>query len=209
MTSDPAPARRRGRPAGSRAGAPETREAILAAARTEFAARGYAKASIRGIARVAGVDPALVHHHFGTKENLFRAALEFAFAPALEAREILGPGPEGVGERLVRTFLSVWEVPEVRERLIAVIRSALTEEPAAAMLREFVSRELLVRVAAQLDVPDPRLRAELAASHMVGVAILRYVLQVEPLASAGTDELVGLIAPTLQRYLTGVEPTAP
>jgi AcrR family transcriptional regulator len=209
MTSGTAPARRRGRPAGSRAGAPETREAILAAARSEFAARGYAKASIRGIARAAGVDPALVHHHFGTKEHLFGAALKFTFAPALETRDILGPGTEGVGERLVRTFLSVWEVPEVRERLIAVIRSALTEEPAAAMLREFVSRELLMRVAAQLDVPDPRLRAELAASHMVGMAVLRYVLQVEPLASADTEQLVALVAPTLQRYLTAAEPTAP
>ncbi|WP_377269945.1 TetR family transcriptional regulator [Peterkaempfera sp. SMS 1(5)a] len=202
MSPEEAPARRRGRPTGSRAGAPETREAILAAARSEFAARGYAKASIRGIARTAGVDPALVHHHFGTKEKLFGAALEFTFAPALVVPEILEGGPEGVGERLARRFLSTWEVPEVRERLIAVMRSALTEDAAAAMLREFVSRELLLRIAAQLDVPEPHLRAELAASHMVGMAVLRYVLQVEPLASADPEELVGLVAPALQRYLT-------
>ncbi|MFF4651029.1 TetR family transcriptional regulator [Streptomyces sp. NPDC001380] len=202
MSAEEAPARRRGRPAGSRAGAPRTREAILAAARSEFAARGYAKASIRGIARAAGVDPALVHHHFGSKDQLFAAALEITFAPALMVHDAVAGGPEGVGERLARSFLSLWEQPEVRERLIAVIRSALTEDQATVMLREFVSRELMERIAAGLDVPEPQLRAELAASHMVGLALARYVIRVEPLASADPEELVRLVAPVLQRYLT-------
>jgi AcrR family transcriptional regulator len=199
----PAPsARRRGRPAGARAGAPDTREAILTAARAEFAARGYAKASIRGIARAAGVDPALVHHHFGSKDQLFAAALAISFAPALAVAEVMAGSPEGVGERLARFFFSLWEQPELRERLVAVFRSAFTEEQAATMLREFVSRELLLRVADLLDVPDPQLRAELASSHMVGLLLVRYVVQVEPLASADPEELIRLVAPTLQRYLT-------
>src|SRR5690606_13443580 len=101
----------------------------------------------------------------------------------------------------------IWENPETREPLLVIVRSALTAEPAAAALREFVSRELLVRVAGQLSVPDPRLRAELAASQMMGLAILRYVLKVEPLASADVETLVGLVAPALQRYLT--EPLTP
>ena len=99
-------------------------------------------------------------------------------------------------------FLGVWEEPSTREPLLVIVRSALTAEPAAAALREFVFRELLTGIASELNVPDPRLRAELAASQMVGLVILRYVLRVEPLASADLETLVRFVAPTVQRYLT-------
>jgi AcrR family transcriptional regulator len=197
------PVRRRGRPARTdSAGGPGARERILAAARKEFAERGYDKASIRGIAKEAGVDPSLVHHYFGTKEQVFAAAIELSFEPALNLPDVLAGGTDGIGERLARYFIGVWENPVTRAPLLAVIRSAMTHETAAKVLRGFVLRRLLQRVAAELAVPNPQFRAELAASQLVGIAMLRYVLQVEPMATARAEEIIELIAPTLQRYLT-------
>ncbi|GAA1921045.1 TetR family transcriptional regulator [Streptantibioticus ferralitis] len=201
----PSPKRRRGRPTGARAGDSGTRERILAAARAVFSERGYDRTSIRAIARAAEVDPALVHHYFGAKEQIFEAAIEVSFAPALSVPELLAAGPEGVGERLARYFLSVWQNPVTRAPLLAVVRSAVTNETAATVLRGFVLRRLLLRVVGELDLPDARLRAELAAAQMMGVVLMRYVLKVEPLASATEEEVVAYVAPTIQRYLTAAE----
>ncbi|GLV86228.1 TetR family transcriptional regulator [Streptomyces lavendulae subsp. lavendulae] len=181
---------------------PGTQERIRLAAREVFSERGYDKTSVRGVAKVAGVDPALVHHYFGSKDDLFAAAIEVSMEPALVVPAIIGDGPEGIGERLARYFLGIWENPVSRAPLLAVIRSALTHEAAAKVLRGLILRRVLERVAADLDVPDPTLRAELAASHMIGIALLRYVVRVEPLASADPETIVALVAPTLQRYLT-------
>ncbi|ROQ68083.1 TetR family transcriptional regulator [Streptomyces sp. 840.1] len=201
--SPPPPPRRRGRPSRTEAGTgPDTRTRILAAARTEFAERGYDKTSVRGIAKAAGVDAALVHHYFGTKDEVFAAAIEVSFEPALVLPDILGSSPEGLGERLARYFIGVWENPVSRAPLLAVMRSAMTHEAAAKVLRVFVLRRLLDRIADRLDVPDATFRAELAASHMVGIAVLRYVIQAEPLASADPEKIIAMVAPTLQRYLT-------
>ncbi|KQX45676.1 MULTISPECIES: TetR family transcriptional regulator [unclassified Streptomyces] len=200
--TEPAP-RRRGRPSrtGEESG-PGTRERILEAARAQFAERGYDKTSVRGIAKAAGVDPALVHHYFGTKDEVFAASIEVSFEPATVVPAIVGGPREAIGERLARFFIGVWENPASRAPLLAVVRSALTHEAAAKVLRAFVLRRLLERIAAELDVPDPKFRAELAASHMIGIAIMRYVIQVEPLASADPEDIVTQVAPTLQRYLT-------
>ncbi|MFF7497409.1 TetR/AcrR family transcriptional regulator [Streptomyces rubiginosohelvolus] len=202
-TTDGAPApRRRGRPSRKAASeGPDARTRILEAARTEFAERGYDKTSIRGIAKAAGVDAALVHHYFGTKDEVFAAAVEVTFEPALVLPAVLGGDPDGLGERLARFFLSVWEDPGTRTPLLAILRSAVTHEAAANVLRDFVLRRLLERIAAELDVPDPTLRAELAASHMLGIAMLRYVVRAEPLASADPEDIIAMVAPTLQRYL--------
>ncbi|MER5500378.1 MULTISPECIES: TetR family transcriptional regulator [unclassified Streptomyces] len=197
MTDGP---KRRGRP--SRTTGPDARTRILDAARTEFAERGYDRTSIRGVARAAGVDSALVHHYFGTKDEVFAAAVELSFEPALVIPAVLGEGTDGLGERLARYFLSVWENPASRAPLLAIMRSALTHEAAAKVLRGFVLRRLLERVAEELDVPDATFRAELAASHMIGIVMLRYVLRTEPLASAPPERIVEMVAPTLQRYLT-------
>ncbi|MET7858912.1 TetR family transcriptional regulator [Streptomyces sp. NPDC005318] len=195
--------RRRGRPARTaEATGPGARERILEAARTEFAERGYDKTSIRGIAKAAGVDAALVHHYFGTKDDVFAAAIEVSFEPALVLPAIIGNGTDGLGERLVRYFIGVWENPVSRAPLLAIMRSALTHEAAAKVLRGFVLRRLLERIAETLDVPDATFRAELAASHMIGIAMLRYVIRAEPLASAEPEKIVAMVAPTLQRYLT-------
>ncbi|WP_069813942.1 TetR/AcrR family transcriptional regulator [Streptomyces sp. TP-A0874] len=199
-----APRRRRGRPARAlgREG-PGARERILLAAREEFAARGYDKTSVRGIGRTARVDPALVHHYFGSKEQVFAAAIELSFEPAAQVADLVSQSPEHAGERLARLFLGVWENPATKAPLLAVLRSAVTHEAAAAVLREVVLRTVLERVATNLDVPNPKLRAELAGAQMVGIAMLRYVIEVEPLATADASEIVELVAPNLQRYLTG------
>ncbi|MET8679235.1 TetR family transcriptional regulator [Streptomyces sp. NPDC004647] len=195
--------RKRGRPSRTDAAdGPATRDRILSAARTEFAERGYDKTTVRGIARAADVDPALVHHYFGTKEQVFAAAIEVALEPALSVPEVLAQGTEDVGERLARFFIGVWENPATRAPLLAVIRSAVTHETAASVLRNFVLRRMLGRVAGELDVPDPTFRAELAASQLVGIAMLRYVVKVEPMATADAEEIIAMVAPTLQRYLT-------
>ncbi|OKI07328.1 TetR family transcriptional regulator [Streptomyces sp. CB02923] len=202
----PAPApRKRGRPSRTDAvDGPGARERILAAARAEFAARGYEKASIRGIAKAADVDPALVHHYYGTKEQVFAAAVEVSFAPAMNAPEaVLEGGLDGVGERLTRFVLGVWENPVTREPLLAVVRSALTNDVAAAVFRKLVARQLLRRIAAELTVPDADLRAELAAAQLVGTAMLRYVIRLEPLASADPEWIVARVAPVVQQHLTG------
>ncbi|MDX3687039.1 MULTISPECIES: TetR family transcriptional regulator [unclassified Streptomyces] len=194
--------RRRGRPSRTAGTGPDARTRILEAARTEFAERGYDKTSVRGIARAAGVDAALVHHYFGTKDEVFAAAIELSFEPALVLPQVLGGPTDGLGERLARYFIGVWENPVSRAPLLAILRSALTHEAAAKVLRGFVLRRLLERIAAELDVPDPTFRAELAASHMIGIAMLRYVIRAEPLASTDPEKIIGMVAPTLQRYLS-------
>ncbi|MFF4356226.1 TetR family transcriptional regulator [Streptomyces sp. NPDC001604] len=203
MTEAPDPtARRRGR--RPRTESADTRDRILTVAREEFSERGYEKTSVRGIAKAAGVDSALVHHYFGTKEQVFEAAIEVAFAPALNAPEALADGPpDGVGERLTRFIFGIWENPTTRTPLLAIVRSAVNNEAAAAVFRRLVASQLLRRVAAQLDRPDAELRAELAAAQLVGCAMLRYVIKVEPLASADVEQIIARVAPVVQGHLTG------
>ncbi|MFF6997777.1 TetR family transcriptional regulator [Streptomyces sp. NPDC008313] len=197
--------RRRGRPSRTQTETgPATRDRILEAAREEFSERGYEKTSVRGIAKTAGVDSALVHHYFGTKEQVFEAAIEVAFAPALDAPAALEEGPlDGVGERLTRFILGIWENPATRTPLLAIVRSAVNNETAAAVFRRLVAAQLLRRIAGALDVPDGELRAELAAAQLVGIAMLRYVIKVEPLASADPEQIVRRVAPVVQAHLTG------
>ena len=199
-----ATARRRGRPRRTESGAAgETRDRILAAAREEFSEHGYEKTSVRGIAKAAGVDSALVHHYFGTKEQLFQAAVETVFAPALSAPDVIFEGPaDEVGERFARFLFGVWENPVTRTPLLAVLRSAVTNEVAAAVFRRLVTSQLMRRVAGRLGLPDAELRAELAAAQLVGVAMMRYVIKLEPLASADIEVIVARVAPVVQRHLT-------
>ncbi|KAF5995672.1 MULTISPECIES: TetR/AcrR family transcriptional regulator [Streptomyces] len=202
--TDAATPRRRGRPSRTETeAAPATRDRILDAAREEFSERGYEKTSVRGIAKAAGVDSALVHHYFGTKEQVFEAAIEGAFAPALAAPTAVEDGPlDTVGERLTRFLLGIWENPTTRTPLLAIVRSAVNNESAAAVFRRLVAAQLLRRIAGRLDLPDAELRAELAAAQLVGVAMLRYVIKVEPLASADVERIVERVAPVVQGHLT-------
>jgi len=189
---------------GRRPGAGGTREKILAAARFQFSEAGYEGATIRDIAGEAGVDPALVLHYFGSKEGVFVAAVEFPIDPAEVLPGLLAPGLEGLGERLVRFFLGAWDSP-AGSPLLGLIRSVVGNERAAALVRDFVSREVLGRIAEALELDQPQLRASLAASQLIGLAMLRYVVKLEPLASAEPDEVAAWLGPTLQRYLTDPE----
>ncbi|GAA4716891.1 TetR/AcrR family transcriptional regulator [Phytohabitans rumicis] len=189
---------------GRRPGNPDTREAILGAAREAFAERGFDAASIRAIATSAGVDPALVHHYFGTKEQLFKACMNFPIDPAEVFPKLLADGPDGLGERLVRTFLAIWDSP-AGVPAVALMRSALTNEWTARLMREFVATQLIRYVLPRLDM-DPAeapLRASLVATQMAGLAMIRYVLKLQPLASAPPEVVVAAIGPTVQRYVTG------
>ena len=187
---------------GRRPGAPDTRATILDAARSAFAEKGFAGTTIRAVASMAGVDAALVHHYFGTKDDLFLAAMELPFDPAEQIPVVLAGDPDGVGERLVRLFLGVWEQPGFRAPILGMLRSAMTGEQGAAMLREFVGSALLGRVAASVGQTDP-LRVQAAVAQLVGVVMLRHVIRIEPMASATTEEIVALVAPVVQRHLVG------
>jgi AcrR family transcriptional regulator len=188
---------------GRRPGTGDTRGEILDAARHEFAEKGYDGASVRGIARAASVDPALVHHFFGSKEQVFVAAMALPVDPSEMVPDVLDGDPELLGERFARAFLGLWSNPEFREPMLALLRSAATGERGATMLREFVGAAMLGRLAQHLDGPDVALRISTAAAQMVGVALLRYVIKIPALVTATDEEIVALVAPTLQRYLTG------
>jgi AcrR family transcriptional regulator len=194
---------------GRRPGVSGTREAILDAARRAFAEQGYQRATIRGVAELAGVDPALVHHYFGTKQDLFVAAVQLPINPVPQLMAVLGEDPDRTGERIVEVFLSVWDHAADQSPLLALIRSAVGDERAAAMLREFITEEVLGQLAHRLGSPDARLRATLVASQLIGLAMARYIVRVEPLASAPAAELTAAVGPTLQRYLTGDVAAAP
>jgi AcrR family transcriptional regulator len=186
---------------GRRPGAGGTREKILTAARTQFARHGYEAATIRGIANAARVDPKLVLHYFDTKEGVFEAAMDFPFDPGQALPKLLEPGLDGLGTRMALFFLEIWDSP-AGARAHALLRSVVATETAAALMRDFASREILGRLAEKLELDHPQLRASMVASQLVGIAILRYVVKVEPLASTPPAALAELIGPTLQRYLT-------
>lgn len=195
------------RRAGRRPGKPDTQRVILNAARQTFAERGYDGASIRLIAATAGVDPGLVHHYFGSKQELFRATLQAPIDPGTIIAEVFAGGVETLGERLLDKFLSVWEDPVAGPGFEALLRSALSNEMSANLVREFfatqVVRRLLTTLGAHVDPAEVPQRASLVASQLFGLAVIRHVLKVEPLASTPRATVIAAAAPNLQRYLTG------
>jgi AcrR family transcriptional regulator len=187
---------------GRRPGNQDTREAILDSARKAFSDRGYDGASIRAIATGAEVDPALVHHYFGTKEQLFLATIKAPVNPAELIPQALGTTIEGAGERLVTAFLGVWDSP-AGSAAVALIRSAVQHEWSARMLREFMVTQILRRAVKALDI-DPAeasVRSSLVATQMMGLAMARYIIKIEPVADMAPDAVVRLVAPTVQHYL--------
>jgi len=191
------------RRSGRRPGPSGTREAILAAARRQFAAQGYDRTSMRGIAAEAGVDQALVAHFFGAKQQLFVEVVRLPFEPSDLLPVLLEGDRETLGERLAGFVASVLESPESRARVLGIVRAAASEPEAARMLREFLRGELWAPLAEQLGAEDAELRVTLAGSQIVGMVMARHVIEVEPLAELSSSELVALLAPTLQRYLVG------
>jgi AcrR family transcriptional regulator len=189
---------------GRRPGNQDTREAILESARQAFSERGFDGASIRQIATGAGVDPALVHHYFGAKDKLFLATMRWPLDPAEVLPKIFEGGVDGIGERLVRTFLGVWDSP-AGASMAALLRSAVQHEWSLRMLREFLVSQVFRRAmrGLELDPAEAPARASLVASQMMGLAMIRYILKVEPMASMSADDVVRHVAPTIQRYLSG------
>lgn len=191
---------------GRRPGPTSTREAILDAAKEAFGSKGYEATSLRGVARAAGVDPSMVTHFFGSKDGLFEAALALPLDPAVVVAGLLADGVEGLGERVVRTFLGVWDSTPGQGPMLAMLRSAVSHEDSAAQLRELLLRVILRPVADAAGGDQPERRAALLASQIAGLALTRYVLRIEPIASASADELAPVIGTTLQRYLSGPLP---
>lgn len=186
---------------GRRPGAGGTRERILAAARNDFSKSGFDGTTIRAIAAQAKVDPALVLHYYESKDAIFREAVRFPVDPAEFIPGLVAPGVDGLGDRLVRFFVDTWDSP-AGGAMLGVIRSVVANDDAATLMREFITREVLGRLAKALDVDEPQLRASLAGAQLIGMAMLRYVVKVEPIASADADQIVAWLGPTIQRYFT-------
>lgn len=190
---------------GRRPGGPDTRGQILDAARAAFAEKGFGRTTIRGVAASAGVDPALVHHYFGNKDDLFVAALEIRVDPRDIVPSVFAQGVEGAGERLLRVFLSVWDDPDSRLPLVALVRTSLARESAHTLLHEGMLRLIFAPLIEVLP-DDAQRRSQLVATQMIGLVIARYVLCLEPLASMAPEEIVAWVAPTIQRYFDGEMP---
>jgi AcrR family transcriptional regulator len=189
---------------GRRPGDSGARERIAASARETFGEFGFDGATIRDIATRAGVDPALVHHYFGTKQRLFLSVMSLPFDAAALKTQLLAPGLAGIGGRLVRFFLSVWdEQPSVRPILTGIIRSATTDPEAALLLRDFLGRQGLFQLVAAIAPDRAEFRAVLVGSQLIGLAMARYIVGLEPLASAKSEDVVASTGPAIERYLIG------
>ncbi|AQA05168.1 TetR family transcriptional regulator [Mycobacterium sp. MS1601] len=195
--------RRPGRPTGTS----DTRDRILASARDLFARNGVGNTSIRAIAADAGVDSALVHHYFGTKEKLFTAAINVAVDPAHILVPLATAPVTELGRTLPALILPLWD-SEAGAGMVATLRSALTGDD-INMFRSFLRDVVVKTLAARIDDPVGTgvLRAEFAATQILGVVMARHILKLEPLASLPLDQIIDTIAPNLQQYFTGELPT--
>lgn len=192
--------RARGRPRG---GAQDTRTAILASAREAFAERGFERATLRHVAALAGVDPALIVYYFGTKEALLEAALEFPADPVALLRGV-GEHGAAAGPEVVRRFLALWDDhPEARSRMQVVVRTAMTHEQAAGLVRVVLGRAIPRALGPAMASDQRPLRAGLVGSHLGGLMMGRYLIKIPALAGAEPEALVGAVGPVVQHYLTG------
>jgi AcrR family transcriptional regulator len=203
VTTPPAGTSRSSARTGRRPGAVDTRAEILAAAQAGFAELGFSGTTIRGVAARARVDPALVIHYFGTKQRLFETVMQPAIDLDRVASEFPTVPPEQRGERVARFMLELWDAPQMQPLMLGLIRSAATDADAAAMLRRCMIEGPFTAIARALGRPDPDLRASLVASQMLGLVMARYIVRVEPLASAPRETVARAVGPTIQRYLLG------
>ena len=187
---------------GRRQGEPVSREVVLNAAKERFARDGYERTTLRGIARDANVDPSMVLYLFGSKADLFRESLRMIIDPALLTSAMTG-GEGTVGDRLVKRYLTIWESPETGPTMAAMLASATSNPDANEAFRTFIREYVLTAVAGVIGGDErARLRAMLAATSLVGAALMRYVIQVPPLATLPAEDVARLLAPTVTRYLT-------
>ncbi len=190
--------RRRGR----RPGGGDTRNLLLDAARSAFVELGYDGATVRGIAERAGVDAAMVNHWFGSKEQLFVTALQLPVDPSAILQQVVPGDPAHLGERIIAMFLTVWDATGGGQ-LAALVQSVASHQEAAKMLREFVMNVLVKRLIDAIAPDRTALRANLIGSQLIGLGMARYVVKLEPIASADHATIIKAVAPTVQRYAVG------
>jgi AcrR family transcriptional regulator len=190
---------RRGRGRPRSGDSADTRQAILDAARAQFAAKGFQGTSMRAIAKDAGVDASLISHYFGDKSQLLAATMELPINPVDKIRGVLEGGPDGLAERLLRTFLESWD-PH-RDVFSTLVRTTLGSGDAQAPMLQLARNVLVSSLREGIDGDDAELRATLIAGQLIGMATVRYVIRLEPLATASIDEVVRLYAPAMQHII--------
>lgn len=179
----------------------QVRDAAVAAARNAFAAGSYARTTFKGLAAAAGVAPAVLRKYYDSKDAVFAAALRLPTDPAGAVPALLAPGAEGLGERLVRFTLDTLDDPQVRADLMAMLRQGASAAALTKSLQDYLDTTVIDRVVAAVGVPDARMRVALISSYLIGIAAGRYVVRIEPLASASEEHVVRLVAPTIQALL--------
>jgi AcrR family transcriptional regulator len=189
--------------AGRRRGNPDTRATILVAAQSEFAEKGFDRVSMRGIAKAAGVDPSLMYHYFGSKDDVLLASLDVPFDPREVIPALTRDGVAGLGNRIASRFLAIWDDPANQTRLVTVVRASMSSTAAQDLLTNGVARMILRPIREVIATPEAELRTSYVASQLLGLAVTRYVLRLEPLASAPSEAVSAAVGPTLQRYLDG------
>lgn len=180
----------------------QSRQRILDAARALFREHGYRATTVRAVAAEAGVDPAMVFYFFGSKQGLFSATVDMAAAVPVAIAAWSAGGLEGIGERIVRTVVESFDASE-RTPLVLLARSAPTHDESAALLLEFIEQEVTGRLVALLDTPDAALRVGMVNVQILGLAVARYLVRIEPIASASPDQLIARFGPIVQHCLTG------
>lgn len=186
---------------GRRPGGGDSRAKILDAALQEFADKGYDKASVRGIARRVGCDQALIHQFYGTKEQLFQEAVSLPFDAANVYREALTDRSRPPGARIVAAFFTAWDAPENRPKIMAMLKSAMSDTARASQVAEFITDQVFAPILPLVDGEDPAYRLDLIGGHLVGVLILRHALMLEPLTSVPVEQLVASLGPVVDHYL--------
>lgn len=182
-------------------GRDDVRDAVLDSARAAFRSKGYMRTTMKGVAAAAGVAPEVVSKYWGSKDKLFAAAMQLPFDPATAVPALVAPGLDGMGERLVRVTLDTLGDEESRADLMALFQAGASTTKAAAGLKDFLEQSLIDRLARYIGVPDARLRVALISSYLIGVAVNRYITKLEPIASMSEDDLVRVVAPTIQNWL--------
>ncbi len=187
---------------GPRPGGTDTRGHILAAATTVFSRDGYQRGSVRGVAREAGVDPALVRHYFSSKSELFVEALRPPIDLADQVLRMVEGDPRFVGHRVLTFWFAVWEDPVRGPRIIQLIRASLDHPDVAEFVRTLIVEGVVQRIAAAMGARNPALAAGAAASLVYGLGLMRYAAHIEPLASAPSDQLISRFGPILTLLLS-------
>lgn len=191
---------------GRRPGSASSRQALLDAAREQFMQHGYKGATVRAIAGQAGADPNLIRHFFGDKDGLFAAAMELPPEAAATLLAVFDHPVDEWGERVTRAYLTVWEDPATAAPLRAILVSAFTNEQALERLRSFLVSTALEPASRKLNTTRPELRLTIAMSHLMGIALTRYIVKAPPIHQQSISDLAAIVGPTIQRYLTGPLP---